>query len=50
LQDIEARRRLPAPRRIIEHSESFEIQDAAGRKIASIYFKDSQATIADFLE
>jgi hypothetical protein len=36
-------RRLPAPWRIIEHADSFEIQDAIGHKIAYVYFEDGQA-------
>lgn len=33
-------RRMPAPWPIIEHAESFEVQDAEGKKIAYIYFED----------
>jgi hypothetical protein len=38
-------RRLPAPWRIIEHTESFEVQDAVGHKIAYVYFEDGRATL-----
>jgi len=43
MSELPASRRLPTPWRIIEHAESFEIQDAAGHKIAHVYFEDSQA-------
>ena len=33
-------RRFPAPWRVIEHSESFVVEDANGRPLAYVYFED----------
>ena len=33
-------RRLPPPWLIVEHEESFEMQDKEGKKIAYVYFED----------
>jgi hypothetical protein len=33
-------RRLPAPWRVVEHSESFVVEDANGRPLAYVYFED----------
>ena len=33
-------RRLPAPWRVVEHSESFVVEDAIGRPLAYVYFED----------
>ena len=33
-------RRLPAPWRVVEHSESFVVEDASGRPLVYVYFED----------
>ena len=33
-------RRLPAPWRVVEHSENFVVEDANGRPLAYVYFED----------
>ena len=33
-------RRLPAPWRVVEHSESYVIEDANGQPLAYVYFED----------
>ena len=33
-------RRLPAPWHVVEHSESFVVEDANGRPLAYVYFED----------
>ena len=35
-------RRLPAPWRVVEHSESFVVEDANGRPLAYVYFEDGE--------
>ena len=33
-------RRLPSPWRVVEHAESFVVEDASGRPLAYVYFED----------
>lgn len=33
-------RRLPAPRKVIEHAESYVIEDANGQALAYVYFEN----------
>jgi hypothetical protein len=35
-----APRRFPPPWQVIEHPESFEVQDATGQALAYVYFED----------
>lgn len=35
-------RRLPAPWTVIEHEESFEVQDASGQNLAYVYYEDAE--------
>jgi hypothetical protein len=35
-------RRFPPPWRVVEHDESFEIQDAMGQNLSWVYFEDEE--------
>jgi hypothetical protein len=37
-------RRLPPPWRVIEHAESFWVQDASGQTVGWFYFRDHPET------
>ena len=39
-------RRLPAPWRVVEHSESFVGEDANGRPLAYVYFENEPVRVA----
>jgi hypothetical protein len=40
MSDQSEPRRLPAPWRVVEHGESFVVEDAKGQRLAYVYFED----------